>query len=84
MPPTQPPEGGQPRGPPQPESISEMDVSAPTLQRVTIGHPQERVPIGPEDYVLNSIYNYQTNTWEILVLLQPRESEADEEAEEAE
>lgn len=73
-----PPEGGPPPGVQQPQPISEMTVSTPTLRWISIGHPGEQIPIGPDDYVLDSVYNHQIDAWEVLVIVQPREAEADE------
>jgi hypothetical protein len=68
----------QQSGAQQAPPISEMSVSSPTLRWVSIGHPQDAVPLGPDDYVLDSVFHPQMNTWEVLVLVQPREDEADE------
>jgi hypothetical protein len=66
----------------QRQPISEMMVSTPTLRRVSIDHPQAQIPLGPDDYVLDSVYNHQIDTWEVLVLVQPREEEEGEEEDE--
>jgi hypothetical protein len=63
------------------EPISEMVVSTPTLRWVSIDHPQTRIPLGPDDYVLDSVYNHQIDAWEVLVLVEPREQEASEDEE---
>lgn len=75
------PTGGTPQSEPQgAQPLSEMTVTTPTVCRVTMDHPQARLPIGPSDYVLNSVYDHQRDAWEVVVLVQP--NEAEEEAEE--
>lgn len=59
--------------------VSQMDVPTPTLRWISIGHPQEQIPIGEDDYVLQSVFNHQIDAWEILVLVQPEEGDEDEE-----
>lgn len=65
--------GGQ-----QPQPIAEMTVSTPTLQRVTMDHPQMQLPLGPDDHVLNTVYNPQIDAWEVLVIVQPDEEDDEE------
>lgn len=50
-------------------------MATPTLRWVSIGHPSEQVPIGPDDYVLDSLYNYQIDAWEVLVIVQPDDAD---------
>lgn len=71
---SQPPDDVQ-----EPQPISEMTVSTPTLRWVSIDHPAAQVPLGPDDYVLNSVYNPQLDAWEVLVIVQPRDEEGDDE-----
>lgn len=66
-----PPGSGYPQGAQQRGPVSEMAVETPTLRWVSIGHPAEDVPIGPDDYVLDSVYNPGTDAWEVLVIVQP-------------
>ena len=61
-----------------PEPVTEMDVQSPTLRWVSLQHPQQPIPIGDSDYVLDSFFNVQFNTWEVLVLIEPAEDEEDE------
>lgn len=61
--------------------ISEMSVSTPTLQWVSIGHPQEQIPIGPDDYVLSCEFNHNMDAWEVLIIVQPTEAEEDDDEE---
>lgn len=64
----------------QPAPVFEMDVTSPTLRWVSIQHPQQPIPIGDDDYVLDSFFNVQYNTWEVLVLVEPgEEPDADDE-----
>lgn len=62
--------------------IEEMDVSSPTLRWISIDHPKTEIPIGEDDRVLESIFNLEYDTWELLVLVQP--TEGDEESDETE
>ncbi|WP_435346366.1 hypothetical protein [Haloarchaeobius sp. HRN-SO-5] len=57
---------------------TEGSVSEPTLQWVQIGSQQEQVTLGPKDYVLDSFFNPQYGTWEVLVLLKPETEGEDE------
>lgn len=57
-------------------------MSTPTLRWVSIETLQDQVPIGPDDYVLNSFYNQQIDAWEALVVVQPRGDEEEEEEDE--
>jgi hypothetical protein len=61
-----------------PEPIPEMGVDSPTLRWVSIQHPQEPAAIGEDDYVLDSFFNPQYNTWEVLVLVEPDEEQSEE------
>lgn len=61
----------------QPDRLREMDISSPTLVRVSIAQPDGRVTLGPDDRVLDSLYNQQFDRWEALVVLQPREESED-------
>jgi hypothetical protein len=66
----------------QPQPISEMSVSTPTLRWVSIDHPGTQIPLGPDDYVLDSVYNHQVDAWEVLVLVQPAEEPDEDEDDE--
>jgi len=59
--------------------IEEFSVSTPTLRWVALETFGEQVPLGPNDHVLDSVYNHHVDAWQILVLLQPTEEEAKEE-----
>jgi hypothetical protein len=87
-----PPAGGQQQAPApggrvqQPQRISEMDVSTPTLRWVTVSGPMDQVPLGVDDYVIDSVYDPQAAAWSVLVLVQPGEQaemDEDEAADEA-
>lgn len=54
-------------------TTAEMDVSLPTLRWISMQHPQQVEPLGEDDQVVNSVYNSQLNTWEVLVLVNPTE-----------
>ncbi|WP_227355020.1 hypothetical protein [Haladaptatus salinisoli] len=60
--------------------IAEMDITEPTLTWLEIAHPQQPIPIGENDRVLNSYFNEQQDVWEVLLVALPDdESDADEE-----
>lgn len=82
MPPEVHPESGGQATVGQRKPISEMSVSTPTLRWISIPHPQEQVPIGTDDYVLDSSYNPSMDAWEVLVLIQPDETDEEEEEDE--
>ena len=77
---------GQPAGRPDADQsgtaaatpIGEMSVDSPTLRWVSIDRPGASVPIGSDDYVLESVFNPGIDAWEVLVLVEPRETEEDE------
>lgn len=81
----QPPQAGvgtsQQQQPQQATRPSEREVTTPTLQWVTLSGPQDRIPLGEEDYVLESIFDMERGCWEVLVLLQPSEDEGEREEE---
>ena len=74
-----PPGGGQQGAVQQMPPVSEMSVSTPTVRWITIDHPRDQVTLGEDDYVLQSVFNHQRDAWEVLVLVQPRESDEEEE-----
>lgn len=67
----------------RPESVAGVDISGPTLQWLSVESPQHTIPIGDGDYVLDSHFNAQYDTWEVLVLVDAeREDVEDDEDEE--
>jgi len=60
------------------ESIVEMDITEPTLTWLELSGPQQPVPIGENDRVLDSSYNREYDTWEVLLLAVPEETEESE------
>lgn len=77
-------ETSQPTGQPtsQPENIAEMEITGPVLTWLEISHPQQPVPIGENDRVLDSRFNEEYDVWEVLLVALPDETEEDEEEEE--
>lgn len=65
----------------QPENIAEMEITGPVLTWLEISHPQQPVPIGENDRVLDSRFNEEYDVWEVLLVALPDESEGDEEEE---
>ncbi|WP_227376078.1 hypothetical protein [Haladaptatus halobius] len=60
--------------------IAEMEITEPTLTWLEISHPQQPIPIGENDRVLNSYFNEQQDVWEVLLVALPdEETDADEE-----
>ena len=59
--------------------IAEMEITEPTLTWLEISHPQQPIPIGEDDRVLDSTFNEQQDVWEVLLVALPEEEEVDEE-----
>jgi hypothetical protein len=78
QPETMQPPGTEREAPAGPTPIGEMAVDSPTLRWACIEHPEEAVEIGPDDYVLESVFNPGRDAWEVLVLVQPREDEEED------
>jgi hypothetical protein len=66
-------QGRPPGGAREPDPISEMTVSTPTLLWISMDRPLEQIPLGPDDHVLDSNFNHQIDAWEVLVIVQPDE-----------
>ena len=62
----------------QPENIAEMDITGPVLTWLEISHPQQPVPIGENDRVLDSRFNEEYDVWEVLLVALPDDTEGDE------
>ncbi|WP_135805237.1 hypothetical protein [Halorussus marinus] len=75
--PTGPDERGQhdPTEPAQPEDIAEMDITEPTVTWLELSHPQQPIPIGEKDRVLDSHFNEQYDVWEVLLVALPEEED---------
>lgn len=43
-----------------------------------VSHPQQPIPIGESDRVLNSHFNEQYDVWEVLLVALPEESEEED------
>lgn len=72
---TSPPKTSPPEAEHRPAAPAEMDVSTPTLRWISLTDPQDTVALGEQDYVLDSVFNMQYGSWEVLVLVQPTETE---------
>ncbi|MFC7080770.1 hypothetical protein [Halorussus caseinilyticus] len=64
----------------QPDDIAEMDITEPTVTWLEVSHPQQPIPIGENDRVLDSEFNHQQDVWEVLLVALP-EDEGEEEDE---
>lgn len=78
--------GGQSVGEPaetaqQREDIAEMDITEPTVTWLEVSHPQQPIPIGENDRVLDSHFNQQYDVWEVLLVALPDEEKEEEEEE---
>jgi hypothetical protein len=66
------------------ETITDIDITEPTLTWLQLVRPHQPIPIGDEDRVLESRFNTRLDCWEILLLSMPESDtsekrEADEE-----
>jgi len=59
----------------QPDDIAEMDITEPTVTWLEVSHPQQPIPIGENDRVLNSHFNEQYDVWEVLLVALPEDDE---------
>ncbi|WP_458187334.1 hypothetical protein [Haladaptatus sp. NG-WS-4] len=55
--------------------IAEMEITEPTLTWLEISRPQQPIPIGENDRVLDSYFNEQQDVWEVLLIALPDEDE---------
>ena len=62
----------------QPQDIAEMDITEPTVTWLEVSHPQQPIPIGEKDRVLDSHFNEQYDVWEVLLVALPDEEDEDE------
>ncbi len=60
------------------EDIAEMEITEPTLTWLELSRPQQPIPIGEQDRVLNSRFNEQHDVWEVLLVAMPTEEEDDD------
>ncbi|WP_266076834.1 hypothetical protein [Haladaptatus caseinilyticus] len=58
--------------------IAEMDITDPTLTWLEVSRPQQPIPIGENDRVLDSKFNEQHDVWEVLLIALPEEKEDEE------
>lgn len=63
----------------QPQDIAEMDITEPTVTWLEVSHPQQPIPIGEKDRVLDSHFNEQYDVWEVLLVALPDEEDEDDE-----
>ncbi|MFC4449719.1 hypothetical protein [Halorussus aquaticus] len=66
----------------QPDDIAEMDITEPTVTWLEVSHPQQPIPIGEKDRVLDSHFNEQYDVWEVLLVALPGEEDEEEEEDE--
>jgi hypothetical protein len=60
------------------DDIAEMDITEPTVTWLEVSHPQQPIPIGENDRVLDSHFNEQYDVWEVLLVALPEEDEDEE------
>ena len=70
--------GGEPAQASQPDDIAEMDITEPTVTWLEVSHPQQPIPIGEKDRVLDSHFNEQYDVWEVLLVALPDEEEEED------
>lgn len=63
------------------DDIAEMDITEPTVTWLEVSHPQQPIPIGENDRVLDSHFNEQYDVWEVLLVALPEDEEEDEDDE---
>jgi hypothetical protein len=63
----------------QHDDIAEMDITDPTVTWLEVSHPQQPIPIGEKDRVLDSHFNEQYDVWEVLLVALPEDEEEEEE-----
>ncbi len=47
--------------------IAEMEITEPTLTWLEVSHPQQPIPLGENDRVIDSRFNEQQDVWEVLL-----------------
>ena len=62
----------------QPDDIAEMDITEPTVTWLEVSHPQQPIPIGEKDRVLDSHFNEQYDVWEVLLVALPEDDEEED------
>jgi len=55
--------------------IAEMEITEPTLTWLEVSHPQQPIPLGQNDRVIDSRFNEQQDVWEVLLIALPDEEE---------
>lgn len=60
-------------------NIAEMEVTGPTLTWLEVEEPQQPIPIGENDRVIDSKFNQEYDVWEVLLVALP-DDETDVEA----
>lgn len=55
--------------------IAEMEITEPTLTWLEVSHPQQPIPLGQNDRVIDSRFNEQQDVWEVLLVALPEEEE---------
>ncbi|WP_264781460.1 hypothetical protein [Haladaptatus sp. T7] len=55
--------------------IAEMEITDPTLTWLEVSQPQQPIPLGENDRVIDSRFNEQHDVWEVLLVALPDEEE---------
>ncbi|WP_435153495.1 hypothetical protein [Haladaptatus sp. DFWS20] len=55
--------------------IAEIEITEPMLTWLEVSHPQQPIPIGENDRVLDSKFNEQHDVWEVLLVALPEEED---------
>jgi hypothetical protein len=63
----------------QHDDIAEMDITDPTVTWLEVSHPQQPIPIGEKDRVLDSHFHEQYDVWEVLLVALPEDEEEEKE-----
>ncbi|WP_231183583.1 hypothetical protein [Haladaptatus sp. DYF46] len=55
--------------------IAEIEITEPTLTWLEVSQPQQPIPLGENDRILDSRFNEQHDMWEVLLLALPDKEE---------
>lgn len=58
--------------------ITDMEITGPTLTWLEVESPQQPIPIGENDRVLDSRFNEEYDVWEVLLVALPDDEEDEE------
>ena len=54
-------------------TIADMEITGPTLTWLEVESPQQPIPIGENDRVLDSRFNEEYDVWEVLLVALPED-----------